>query len=110
MLERLTAAHYKLKEEEMSIEGLLIGLLYVVLYAIILSIVVYVLLFAAQAFGLPIPEPIPRLLWAAVGIIVIIMIVSLLFGWRPHLSFRAEGVADRAVAAVSAATTGYHGA
>jgi hypothetical protein len=92
----------------MSIEGLLIGLLYICLYAVILCIVVYALLFFAARFGLGIPPQIVNLIWAAVGLVIIIMIVSLLFGWRPGVPFRAraEPVTGGAVAALSARTTG----
>ena len=60
----------------MSLEGLLIGLLYICLYAVILCIVVYALLFFAARFGLAIPPQIVNLIWAAVGLVIIIMIVS----------------------------------
>jgi hypothetical protein len=88
----------------MSLEGLLIGLLYICLYAVLLCIVVYVLLFFAARFGLGVPPQIVNLIWAAVGLVILIMIVSLLFGWRPGVPFRAraEPVTSSAVAAISA--------
>ena len=88
----------------MSLEGLLIGLLYIILYAILLCIVVYALLYVASLFGIALPHPIPRLIWGAVGIIILILIVSLLFGWRPGMPFRvrSEPVTSGAIVSVSA--------
>jgi hypothetical protein len=74
----------------MGLEGLLIGLLYIVLYAVIASIIVWIIIYGAQWLGFPLPPPIPRLLWAVVAIIVLIMLVSLLFGWNPRVPFRAD--------------------
>jgi hypothetical protein len=93
----------------MSLEGLLIGLLYIGLYAVLLCIVVYVLLFFAARFGLGVPPQIINLIWAAVGLVILIMIVSLLFGWRPSVPFRAraEPVTSGAVAALSAPAPRY---
>jgi len=70
------------------LEGLLIGLLYILLYAVVASIIVYVIVYAAAAFGFPLPAPIPKLLWAIVAIICLIMLISLLMGWNPR--FRVE--------------------
>jgi hypothetical protein len=88
----------------MSIEGLLVGLLYIVLYGVVACIIVWIILYGAAALGFPIPEPIPRLLWAVVAILCLIMLVSLLFGWRPGAPFRAE-VPGGAPAVLSAAAT-----
>lgn len=89
----------------MSLEGLLIGLLYICLYGVILCIVVYILLIVAARFGLGLTPQIINLIWAAVGLVILIMIVSLLFGWRPSLPFRthSEAVPGGTVIALSAA-------
>ena len=95
----------------MSLEGLLIGLLYILLYALVASLIVWAIIYAANYFGFPLPHPIPKILWAIVGVIVLIMLVSLLFGWRPPVPFRAgaepPAVAGRAVAALPAAPARY---
>ena len=70
------------------LESLLIGLLYILLYGVVASIIVYIIIFAANAFGFPLPHPIPKLLWAIVAIICLIMLISLLMGWNPR--FRVE--------------------
>lgn len=85
------------------IEALLIGLLYILLYAIIIAIVIYIILAVLQTAGVPLPPPIPRLIWLAFGVIILIMVISLLLGWRPSLPFRA-GITDRPVVAAAAST------
>jgi hypothetical protein len=68
------------------------------------SLIVWLIIFACSWFGFPLPHPIPKILWAIVGVIVLIMLVSLLFGWRPVPPFRARAepaVASPAVAALS---------
>ena len=86
----------------MSIEALLIGLLYIALYTLVLCIVVYAVIYICGMFGIPLPHPIPRLLWAIVGIIVLIMLLSLVFGWKPTLPFRGKVERGTAFAALSA--------
>ena len=92
----------------MSIEGLLLGLLYILLYALVASLIVYFIIIGARWFGFPLEHPIPRILWAIVGVIVLIMLVSLLFGWRPAVPFRARAepapVTYRTAAALPAGT------
>jgi hypothetical protein len=55
-----------------------------------------VIIYAAAQFGFPLPHPIPKLLWAIVAIIVLIMLISLLMGWNPR--FRVEYPGPGAVA------------
>ena len=71
------------------LESLLIGLLYIVLYAIVVAIIIYAIIFIANAFGFPLPHPIPKLLWAFGLVVILIMLISLLMGWNPR--FRVEG-------------------
>ena len=80
------------------IEGLIVGVLYIFLYAILLCILVYAIIFICAKFEWPIPAQIQKLMWAAVLVVILIMIISLLMGWNPR--FRVEGVSSGAVAAV----------
>jgi hypothetical protein len=79
------------------LESILIGLLYIALYGVILSIIVYGIIYLCAAFGFPLPHPIPKLLWAVVLIILLIMIISLLLGWSPR--FRVDAPAGTSVTA-----------
>ena len=87
------------------LESLLIGLLYVALYALVIAIIIYAIIYLTNAFGFPLPHPIPKLLWAVGLVLVLIMLISLLFGWNPR--FRVEVEPDRTIAALSACTTTY---
>lgn len=88
------------------IESILIGLLFILLYVIILAIVVYIILYVLGILGIVLPDPIPRLIWAAVAIVALIMIISVVLGgWNPR--FRVWVESDRSVATLSTGAAAY---
>lgn len=69
-------------------EGLLIGLLWIVVYGLIGFGIIHLILWVASLLGFPLPDPIPRIMYAVLAIILLILVIQLLMGSMPYPRFR----------------------
>lgn len=69
----------------MSIGGLLIGLLTILLWGLVLALIVYAVIWVCNKFFGGIDGRIQNILWAIVGVILLILLISMLLGTGPYV-------------------------